>query len=77
MTFLISCILILIFIIIITRKFTWSFLIDLEIVPFNPTSASENDWKKYHTFRKVRHDETSPNLPTVSNFRSNRSMHSN
>ena len=42
-------------------------MIDLEISLFNPTTASENDWKKYHTFRKLRHDETSPNLPTVSN----------
>ena len=41
-------------------------MIDLEIVPFDANKASEKDWQKYHTFRKVRHEETQPNVPIVS-----------
>ena len=41
-------------------------MIDLEIVPFDATKASETDWQKYHTFRKIRHEETQPNVPMVS-----------
>ena len=40
-------------------------LIELEIIPFNPSTATVEDWKKYHIFRKILHDESHPNLPTV------------
>lgn len=41
-------------------------MIDLEILPFNPKTATESEWKKYHVFRKIRHDETHPNFPSAS-----------
>lgn len=41
-------------------------LIELEIIPFDPVKATETEWKKYHTYRKIRHDESQPNFPIVS-----------
>ena len=41
-------------------------MIDLEITPFDPIKVTNEEWSKFHTFRKIRHDETQPNLPTVA-----------
>ena len=41
-------------------------LIDLEMLPFDPAKAKENEWKKYHIYRKIRHEESQPNIPIAS-----------
>jgi len=41
-------------------------MIDLEIVPFDVLKATEIEWLMYHTFRKIRHEETQPNIPVVA-----------
>ena len=39
--------------------------VKLDIIPFNVESASEQDWKKFHIFRRKRHEEAQPNDPVV------------
>lgn len=41
-------------------------MINLEILPFDVSQASESEWQKYHAFRKTRHEETQPNVPLAS-----------
>ena len=41
-------------------------MIELAIAPFDPVKASKEEWKILHAFLKVRHDETQPNAPMVS-----------
>ncbi|MCH8907845.1 MAG: GNAT family N-acetyltransferase, partial [Candidatus Heimdallarchaeota archaeon] len=36
---------------------------EIDIVRFNATTATEDDWKKYHIFRKLRYKETNPEDP--------------
>ena len=41
-------------------------MIELSIAPFDPNNASKEEWKMLHEFLKVRHNETQPNVPNVS-----------
>ncbi len=36
-----------------------------EIIPFFPKEASRAEWKRYHTYRRLRHEETDPEDPVV------------
>ncbi|NPD88000.1 MAG: GNAT family N-acetyltransferase [Asgard group archaeon] len=35
----------------------------IEIVEFNPIKSSREEWKLYHDYRRIRHEETSPDDP--------------
>ncbi|MCG3220625.1 MAG: hypothetical protein H7641_04525 [Candidatus Heimdallarchaeota archaeon] len=35
----------------------------IEIVEFNPVECSKEDWQLYHNYRRIRHEETSPDDP--------------
>jgi len=39
---------------------------DVEVVPFEPTTASREEWARYHAFRRIRHAEESPEDPLNS-----------
>ncbi|MEE9163252.1 MAG: hypothetical protein V3U17_00420 [Thermoplasmata archaeon] len=36
---------------------------DIEIVPFDPQTATKEEWARYHVFRRLRHQETEPEDP--------------
>jgi predicted GNAT family acetyltransferase len=42
-------------------------MIELAIVPFDVSKATEIEWSMFHIYRKLRHNETQPNLPMVAN----------
>ncbi|MFQ5919178.1 MAG: GNAT family N-acetyltransferase [Thermoplasmata archaeon] len=37
----------------------------LDIVPFDPESASREEWARYHAYRRLRHQETDPDDPMI------------
>ena len=39
---------------------------DAEIVPFDPKTASAEEWERFHTYRRLRHLETDPEDPDWS-----------
>jgi len=40
---------------------------NIVIKDFNPISATAEDWKLFHEFRKVRHEEVNPDDPYIDN----------
>ncbi len=38
----------------------------IEIVPFDALSATREEWTRYHEFRRLRHEETSPEDPVMT-----------
>ncbi len=36
---------------------------DIQIVPFDPETASREEWRRFHTYRRARHMETDPDDP--------------
>jgi GNAT superfamily N-acetyltransferase len=36
---------------------------DVALVPFDPQTASQEEWARYHTFRRLRHEEADPGDP--------------
>lgn len=38
---------------------------DLSIIQFDPETASREEWRQYHTFRRARHVETNPEDPVI------------
>jgi GNAT superfamily N-acetyltransferase len=38
----------------------------IEIVPFDPKTASEAEWARFHKYRRLRHEETDPDDPLWS-----------
>ena len=38
---------------------------DIQIVPFDPQTASREEWRQFHLYRRVRHTETDPNDPDL------------
>ncbi len=36
-----------------------------KIVPFDPKTASRQEWKRFHKFRRARHEETDPDDPVM------------
>ena len=37
----------------------------LDIVPFDPETASRDEWARYHAYRRLRHAETDPDDPML------------
>ncbi|MFQ5986527.1 MAG: hypothetical protein ACE5KQ_04145 [Thermoplasmata archaeon] len=37
----------------------------IDIVPFEPTTASPEEWTRYHAYRRLRHQETDPDDPII------------
>jgi GNAT superfamily N-acetyltransferase len=38
----------------------------IEILPFDPKTASREEWDRFHRFRRLRHEETDPGDPILS-----------
>lgn len=38
-------------------------MVDVKIVPFEPETASPDEWARFHAFRRQRHQETDPEDP--------------
>lgn len=36
---------------------------DIQVVPFDPGTASREEWRRFHTYRRARHMETDPEDP--------------
>lgn len=49
-------------------------MIDVELVPFDPHKATRAEWKRYHTFRRIRHHEWEPEDPIRSDRTEEASM---
>jgi GNAT superfamily N-acetyltransferase len=49
-------------------------LIDIEIRDFDPMSSTEEDWKLFHEFRKIRHEEVNPDDPYTDNETAEKNM---
>ncbi len=43
---------------------------DVSLVPFDPKTASREEWVRFHTFRKIRHEEEHPGDPLPEDARS-------
>ncbi len=37
----------------------------VELIPFDPDKATREEWEAYHTFRRLRHQETEPEDPIL------------
>lgn len=38
---------------------------DVQIVPFDPETATREEWARYHVYRRLRHHETDPDDPVA------------
>lgn len=38
---------------------------DIQIVPFDPETASREEWRRYHVYRRARHEESDPGDPIL------------
>ncbi len=41
---------------------------DVHIVPFDPKAASTEEWRRFHAYRRLRHQETDPDDPLASDW---------
>ncbi len=37
----------------------------MDVVPFDPETASRDEWARYHAYRRLRHEETDPDDPMI------------
>ncbi|MFQ5919967.1 MAG: GNAT family N-acetyltransferase [Thermoplasmata archaeon] len=43
---------------------------DISLIPFDPQTASREEWARFHVFRRIRHEEENPGDPVSEDARS-------
>lgn len=38
---------------------------EIRLIPFDPETASQEEWRRYHAYRRTRHQETDPDDPLI------------
>ncbi len=41
-------------------------MVDIKVVPFDPHKATQDEWARYHAYRRNRHEETDPDDPILA-----------